>query len=104
VLNSDNIDPELRMVLLGCLEAFRRAIADYLIRGAEGLRKAAATTLGELLIARDNVRANEKHPLMQRLWGFLTKVNTAVSLAKHSKPLVDWVQLAVTGEAPPPSV
>lgn len=44
-----SLDPELRRAILESLEAIRRAIADYRIRGAAGIREALARARGEIL-------------------------------------------------------
>jgi hypothetical protein len=92
VLKAD-IDVELRKVLLTCLESFRRAIAEYRIRGAGGLREAAAKTFGELVLVHDKV--NRKNPLIFRLGGIVMKAADAAATAMKFKSLVDVSRLAL---------
>jgi hypothetical protein len=96
------IDKELRTVLLACLESFRRAIADYRIRGAAGLRDAATKTIGELLLVRDKVDAHSR-PLIRRLLGVAQKSVELAATAVKVKELVDSVNRLVREllETPP---
>lgn len=67
VAESD-IDPELRTVILVCLEALRRAVAEYRIRGASALRDAVKNSLAELLLVADVVKSeHQKTPVVKFL-------------------------------------
>lgn len=84
VLESD-IDEELRRILLACLESFRRAVVEYRIRGAGGLRDAALKTIAELSVARDK-------SWVPRFSKLLMKVNDLVAKAMGNyKALTDVI-------------
>jgi hypothetical protein len=108
VLNSADLDPELRTVLLVCLETFRRAIAEYRIRGAEGLRSAAEATVGRLFFVQEKAKATSKRNLIVRLWSLVRTAHSIASMAKDATPLAEAAyraaQLALTGDAPPPTL
>jgi hypothetical protein len=100
------IDKELRTVLLACLESFRRAIADYRIRGAAGLRDAATRTLGELVLVSVSEKADASdRPLLRRVWGLAQKTLDVTATAMKYRPLAEpLVRLALRafGGDPPP--
>jgi hypothetical protein len=93
VMKAD-IDPELRRVLLACLESFRRAIAEYRIRGVDGLRDAAAKTIGELLIVRDKIDSKAT-TLARRFVDLVKKVQVVMEVAKVYPPLADAIRFAL---------
>jgi hypothetical protein len=101
-----SIDAELRRVLLVCLESFRRALVDYRIRGATGLRDAATKTIGELLLVSDKVDAQTR-PLIRRVWGVARKSVELTATAVKFKELADSVHrlaLQLFETTPPPQL
>src|SRR5438094_1013657 len=100
------IDNSLRKVLLACLESFRRALAEYHIRGAAGLRDAATKTIGELLVVSVSTKVDAKgQSLIRRVGGIAQKSLELMALAIKYKELAESVAsmtLRAFGNDPPP--
>ncbi len=85
---------ELRDPLLDLLEAMRRAIAAYRIRGAAALREALATGLGEIMRLYAEAGGDmevQKEPVVVRTKAFLARLDGIVGKALKYKPLVELV-------------
>jgi len=99
------IDNSLRKVLLACLESFRRALAEYHIRGAAGLRDAATKTIGELLVVSVSTKVDAKgQSLIRRVGGIAQKSLELMALAIKYKELAESVArlaLRAFGNDPP---
>jgi len=86
IVNSD-LDKNLKVILLDLLEVIRRAIAEYQIRGAEGLKKAVAESVGRLFIDKDIVLKEKDKSAFQSFWKYLAKLNLIVSSALYAKEI-----------------
>ncbi len=81
--------------MLDLLESMRRAIAEYQIRGASGLRDAVQTVVGRLVVAWDSKEATAKdaeaHALVSKFWGIFSKLDKAASVVLKYTPVLDKV-------------
>lgn len=91
---ASGLPSELRDPLLDLLEAMRRAVAAYRIRGAAALREALATGLGEIIRLYAEAAGDmevQKEPVVVRTKSFLARVDTIVGKALKYKPLMELV-------------
>ena len=99
-VSNSTIDPKLRVILLDLLEAIRRCVAEYQIRGAKGIRQAITAALDTLT---QNIRkkpatdyTKEDKVFVARFLTILSKVDTAASKAMTYLPLLqklpEWAE------------
>lgn len=81
-ISSGNLDERLKVIILDQLDAIRRAVEDYKIRGAEGLKKALAESSGMVILEWGIFAKNEGNTSVKKFWDILTKINTAVRAAE----------------------
>lgn len=80
-VKTSNLDAELKTFILDGLEAIRRAIFEYRIRGPKRLNEALAEIVGGLWVGRDVVRKAEGQPLLERFEQTFYRFAAVVSLA-----------------------
>lgn len=85
----DEIDPELRTILLELLEAMRHAVSIYRICGAAAFRKVLARSIGDLLIHQELIKKDEGSPAVS---GFGKLFGRLVYFASQAKPVVDLLK------------
>ncbi len=96
VVKSSNLDPELRIVLLDLLEAIRRTIVDYQIRGAEGLKRVLSECLGRLALDKDIVIQNGQKDEMKSFWTLLSRLSTLFGLANQAPQIGERIGNLIT--------
>lgn len=79
----------LRIALLDLLESMRSAVATYRVRGAKGLRKALAVSIGELLLRYPEVRSSNEEPELKEFWAFATTLDKIICKALEYMPLLE---------------
>ena len=82
-----NLDEKLKWVVTDLLEALRRSIREYRIRGAEGLRRDLAFCVGMLVQNHALFKANEEKEEVSRFGKIISKLNAIVSFALKLKEL-----------------
>lgn len=87
-VTESSINKELRTVLLDLLEGVRRAIAEYRIRGAAGLREAMARSIGLVLLAWQGVSEPEEKETVSRVLEFLGKLDSILGRLMKYKPIL----------------
>jgi hypothetical protein len=84
-----NLDSHLKILILDQLDSIREAVRDYKIRGAEGLKKALAESIG-IIVLEQNTIAKERHnPFVEKFFDVLSKINTAVRSVELAHKLGD---------------
>lgn len=86
-IQENDIDGSLKVILLELTEAIRRAINEYKIGGAEGIKKTVAEAVGRLFVDKDILLPEREKPIIKSFWGYLAKLNLLVSSALYSKAL-----------------
>jgi len=81
------LDEELKWVVTDLLEAVRRSIREYRIRGAEGLRKELALCVGTLVQNHALFKAHEDKEEVSRFGRIISKLNAIVTFALKLKEL-----------------
>lgn len=84
-----NIPKALRIALLELLETMRSAVATYRVRGAKGLRKALASSIGELFLRYPEVRSSNDEPELKEFWAFATTLDKIICKALEYLPLLE---------------
>lgn len=82
------ISRELRQILLDLLEAVRRALAEYRIRGTAGLREATARSIGFILFAWQQAAEDEEKQTVSRTLVFLRRLDTVVARVLKYAPVL----------------
>lgn len=92
------LNQNLRELLLDLLETMRRAIAEYKIRGAAGLREALTKGVGAVVIMAQQAAEPEEQSTVKRVFSFLEKVDKVIArLAKYKPILVSIGQKLLPG-------
>lgn len=78
-VDSSHFEPELREVALDLLETLRQGVAEYRIRGIDGLRSALEESLGKLMLYYKRQSGNVPDEEFGRLWALVVRVETVVS-------------------------
>lgn len=79
-ISTSDLKKSLKALLLDLLESMRRAIVEYRIRGARGLRENLFSILECISRRFDIVREAERDPQVKGFWLLLTKYDTLASL------------------------
>lgn len=87
VMASDLPD-SLRIVLVENLEAVRRAILEYRLRGAEGLRRALETAIGSLIRHSEEMKKYKEKPSVKRYIEILGRLNEVVAVGLKTRELL----------------
>jgi hypothetical protein len=87
VRTSQQLEPQLRVILLDLLESIRRTITDYQIRGAEGLKKVLAECLGRMALDREIVLKSQDKPEMKKFWEVVKNVGALFSASNQAPQL-----------------
>ena len=91
-VNQSDIHSELKVIILDLLETIRRSISDYKIRGAEGLKKSVAESIGRLALEKNLVLQEKDKEAFRKFWDFLSKLNLIVSSAMYAKLLGEGLE------------
>lgn len=94
-----SIDPDLRKILLDLLEAIRRALAEYRIRGTSGLREATAQSIGFILLALQKAEQGVEREEVSRVVVFLQKLDSVVARVMKYVPLLASIGRRLLPEA-----
>lgn len=78
-VEAGDFEPELREVALDLLETLRRGVAEYRIRGIDGLKRGLEESLGKLLLYYKRQSGNVPEEEFGRLWALVVKVETVIS-------------------------
>lgn len=87
-VSESSLSPELRQILLDLLEAVRRALAEYRIRGTSGLREATAQSIGFILLAWQQAKQDVEKEEVSRVIAFLRKLDSVVGRVMKYMPLL----------------
>lgn len=80
-IGMSDINVELKTVILDQLEIIRRAIAEYKIRGAEGIRDGLATCYGKLIQNEPLFRDPETSEHVASLWDIFSRADNMTTVA-----------------------
>jgi hypothetical protein len=75
---------DVRIIILDLLEAIRRTLGEYQIRGAEGLKRVLAESLGRLVLDKDVVVKSKETPDFKAFMDLLTRLNALFQAATNS--------------------
>jgi len=87
---ASSLDPSLKAVLLDGLEAMRRAILDYRIAGADGIRQAVDSNIGAVVRHFQDIMEvpdDEDKDLVNEFLGLINAMNKKVTVALKLKEL-----------------
>lgn len=90
------IDPTLRDIILGLLEAIRRSIAEYKIRGANGLRDELAYFIGKVVQNNDLMKNNSGLEEVSSLWKIFARVDNMTTIALNVVQISQHVMKLLT--------
>ena len=88
---------KLKAVLLEMLEAMRRAISEYRIRGAKGLREELFTILERFQRNFELIREHKDEPIVSAFWNVLAKYDTLTSVFDNAPQIIAGFQKLLTG-------
>jgi uncharacterized protein with HEPN domain len=94
-----DFNKKLKTVLLDMLEAMRRAINEYRIRGAKGLREELFTVLERFQRNFDLIREHKDEPVVGAFWQVLTKYDTLTSVYVNAPQIIAGFQKMLPGIA-----
>lgn len=80
-LHSSDLHDDLKIVILGQIEVIRRAISEYRIRGAKGIRDEVAYCYGKTLQQYGIFEANRDKEEVKSLWNILTRADSLTTVA-----------------------
>ena len=86
-IRESNLDGPLKYWSLDLLEALRRSLHEYKIRGAEGLEKAISSIIGDLVRHAAELQPHKKDSWLQEIWQLVVKTDAAVERAVKSRTL-----------------
>jgi hypothetical protein len=89
-VSESEIDLKLKVTLQDLLEAMRRAVAEYNIRGAKGIREVVDYSLGSILRHREEIKKESQSPVIEKFKIFLIKVDNITSKAIKYLPLLEF--------------
>lgn len=75
------IDLTLRSIMLDLLEAIRRSIAEYKIRGANGIREELAYFIGKVVQNKDLLKAHSDSEEVDSLWKIFARADNMTTVA-----------------------
>lgn len=88
-LKTSTLDRDLRLLLLDLTEELRRAVAEYEIRGASGLRRALARSVGELILRWKTLEKEKDSSEMQKLISILKTIDVVLMKVLQYRPLIE---------------
>lgn len=83
-ISASDLPAELKIVILDLLESVRRTLSEYQIRGAEGLKRVLAESMGRLMLDKDLVAQSNKHTDFRSFLDLLSKLNALFTAATNS--------------------
>lgn len=86
-IRSSDLDLPLRLWALDLLEALRRSLHEYSLRGAHGLQTAISSIIGELGRHANELKPRKDEWWLKELWELVLKVDTKVEQALKSQTL-----------------
>lgn len=89
-LSDSTIDLKLKITLQDLLEAMRRAVNEYHIRGAKGMREVIDYSLGSILRHREDIKNDNHKQIIKNFTAFLVKVDDIVARAIKYAPLLEF--------------
>ncbi len=88
---TENLDPELKLVLLDLLESMNRAISEYRFRGGQGLRQELFLILGRLQEHFSAFHQHSKNPVVESFWGIITRYDALTSFCLNVPQVLSGV-------------
>src|SRR5690606_37844735 len=85
---ASEVPDELKVILSEGLEVVRRALLEYRLRGADGLRRALETVIGSLIRHSAEVKKNQGKKTVREYLEFLARLNDVVALSLKTKQLL----------------
>lgn len=76
-----SLDPTLKSILLDLLEIMRRSIAEYKIRGANGIREELAYFIGKVVQNENLIKANSASEEVISLWKIFSRADNLTTVA-----------------------
>lgn len=86
-IHESNIDSAARLWSLDLLEGLRRSLQEYRIRGADGLRNAISSIIGELARHAKDLQPREDEWWLKELWSLVVTVDGKVEKALKSQTI-----------------
>lgn len=83
-VSASDLAPELRIIILDLLEAIRRTLNEYQIRGAEGLKRVLAECFGRMSLDKEIVVQHNKRPELKSFLDLLSKLNGLFTAATNA--------------------
>lgn len=94
---SSTLKPSVRSVLLEMVEAMRRAISEYRIRGMKGLRQELFSILERFQRNFDLLKENRNEPEVSMFWKVLGKYDTLTSVYLNTPQIIAGFQALLPG-------
>jgi len=83
-IESAELPPELRALLVDSIERIKAAIKNYTLGGAEGLDRAIKEAYGTAFVEHAVVLPAKENPIVRAYWDWLGKINATVSACKNA--------------------
>lgn len=96
IVNS-KLQSELEIILIYQLNNVRDSLLKYKFYGSQGIIDSVATTIGTLLLNRETIEHNNDKGTVERIFKFVTKINSIFSLKDNSIKLLDEILKKLTG-------
>ncbi|MDD2541934.1 MAG: hypothetical protein PHH28_12950 [Desulfuromonadaceae bacterium] len=80
-ISTSNVDSEFKTIIQDLLEALRRSIAEYNIRGAKGIRENLAYCYGKVFQNHATFKQQEGSDEVNSLWKILSRVDNLTTVA-----------------------
>lgn len=90
-VSESELEPALKVIVLDLLEAIRRTVADYQIRGAKGLERMLAESLGRFAIDKDLVDRESKSEEIVGFWELLRRITMVICAVNQTPQLVEHI-------------
>lgn len=88
VIASD-LPKSLRLTVLDLLQTIQEGVTAYRVRGPRELRKALATSIGELFLRYPECKETKDAPVLGKFWQFVVKLDKIVCKALEYQPLLE---------------
>jgi hypothetical protein len=88
---ASSLDQTLRTLLLDQLEALRRSIGEYRIRGAKGLEKTVEEIIGTVMRNAQKIRSASDRGVVERFVALVDRFDRLASVALKVQQLVEFV-------------
>ncbi|TDR46548.1 hypothetical protein DFR29_10380 [Tahibacter aquaticus] len=88
IASATDLEADFKALLLDMVEALRRALSEYQIRGASGVDDALGEIMGRLLVHLKVVQENSKSPWFRRVFDAAMKVIKFGADAKDTKEVL----------------